>query len=214
MGAHQVEPVFTFEGVAVESAGRRILHDVDLRVPAEGITAVVGASGAGKSTLTRLCNRLIDPSEGTVRFRGRDIREVDVLGLRRAVGMVFQRSTVFDGTVADNLAVTGAARHRWEEALESVGLDPPDFLEREASTLSGGEAQRLCLARTLLVDPEVLVADEPTASLDAESARMLEDLARRIADGGVPVLWVTHDTGQVERIADRRVELAEGTVVR
>jgi putative ABC transport system ATP-binding protein len=200
--------------VAVDVAGRRILHDVDLRVPADGITAAVGASGAGKSTLTRLCNRLIDPSEGIVRFRGRDVREVDVLTLRHAVGMVYQQSTVFDGTVADNLAVTGAATDRWDGALESVGPDPAGFLERDASTRSGGEAQRLCLARTLLVDPQILAADEPTASLDAESARVFEDLARRIADGGVPVLWVTHDAGQVDRIADRRVHLADGTVVR
>ena len=190
-----------------------VLHDVDLEVAGSGITAVLGPSGSGKSTLTRLCNRLLDATSGTVRLRGTDVRELDVLQLRHTVGMVFQRPTLFDGSVGDNLDATGVAdpdAHR--EVLDSVGLDA-DFLPRDSATLSGGEAQRACLARTLLMRPEVLVADEPTASLDEAAARTLEGLARRLADDGVPILWVTHDLAQVERIADRRVTLQAGRVV-
>lgn len=205
--------VFTFAGVGVRLGGNQVLDDVDLAVPAHGITAVLGPSGSGKSTLTRLTNRLLDPTAGSVTLRGTDVRALDVLELRRTVGMVFQRPTLFDGTVRDNLVAThveDAARH--EEILDAVGLEAV-FLDRAGSTLSGGEAQRVCLARALLMRPGVLVADEPTASLDHASSLALEALARRLADDGVPILWVTHDLAQVERIADQRVTLEGGRVV-
>ncbi len=205
--------VFTFDRVSVRFGQTEVLSDVDLAVAGRGITVVLGPSGSGKSTLTRLCNRLLDPTSGRVRLRGTDVRELDVLELRRTVGMVFQRPTLFDGSVADNLNATGVNdRDAHRHVLDSVGLDP-DFLPRASATLSGGEAQRACLARTLLMRPQVLVADEPTAALDVAAARTLEGLARRLADDGVPVLWVTHDLAQVERIADRRVTLQAGRVV-
>ena len=207
-------PVFTFDSASVAFGDRAVLDGIDLAVAGSGITAVLGPSGSGKSTLTRLCNRLLDPSAGTVSLRGTDVRELDVLELRRTVGMVFQRPTVFDGSVTDNLAATGVedpAAHA--QILGSVGL-AADVLERTASTLSGGEAQRVCLARTLLMRPQVLVADEPTSSLDHDSTLVLEALARELADSGVPILWVTHDLAQVERIADQRVVLDAGRVAR
>jgi putative ABC transport system ATP-binding protein len=205
--------LFTFNDVSVTFGEAEVLRGVDLEVSGAGITAVLGPSGSGKSTLTRLCNRLLDPSSGRVSLRGTDVRHLDVLELRRAVGMVFQRPTLFDGNVRDNLKATGVtdpAAHR--EVLESVGLDQA-FMERAAETLSGGEAQRVCLARTLLMQPQVLVADEPTASLDEAASRTLEGLARSLADRGVPILWVTHDLAQVDRIADHRVVLEAGRVV-
>lgn len=206
--------MFSFRGVGVTIDGTPVLRDVTLDVPSFGVTVVVGASGSGKSTLTRLCNRLLDPTEGVVEFRGEDVRSLDVLALRRAVGMVFQRATVFEGTVADNLDVTGVReRSAHERVLNEVGLDPASVYDQDAASLSGGEAQRLCLARTLLVDPQVLVADEPTASLDEGAARRLEGLACDAAERGVPVLWVTHDKAQVERVADRVVVLDGGTIV-
>ena len=100
----------------------------------------------------------------------------------------------------------------YEEALDAVGL-PSSVLGQVAATLSGGEAQRVCLARTLLMRPEALVADEPTSSLDHESTLALEALARALADDGIPILWVTHDRAQVERVADARVVLENGRVV-
>lgn len=207
-----VSDVFTFERVSVTLGSATILDGIELRVPARGISVVSGRSGSGKSTLTRLCNRLLDASEGVVRHRGQDVRSLDVLALRRAVGMVFQRSTLFDGTVRDNLAVTGVNEPRQHIAiLDSVGLGSA-FLDRDASTLSGGESQRICLARTLLMRPQVVVADEPTAALDETSARYLEELACRLASDGVPILWVTHDLAQAERISDHHVILEEGRV--
>ncbi len=179
-----------------------------------GITCVLGPSGAGKSTLLRLCNRLEVPTAGTVRFRGRDVAELDPLALRREVGMVFQRPTLFGGTVRDNLAV---ARPDGDEAafvgaLERARLDA-SFLDRPADELSGGEAQRACLARTLVTGPRVLLMDEPTSALDPASRRGLEDLARSLADEGVPMLWVTHDLAQADRLADDVLVLIGGRLV-
>jgi putative ABC transport system ATP-binding protein len=189
-----------------------VLSGLDLQVPGSGITVVVGPSGSGKSTLTRLCNRLIDPTHGVIRLWDRDLRDLDVLALRRSVGMVFQRPTVFTGTVRENLAATGVAdRQQHLDALADVGL-APTILDQAARTLSGGEAQRVCLVRALLMRPEVLVADEPTASLDEPATLSLEGLVRTIAAHGVPVLWVTHDLAQFERLADHGVVLADGRV--
>ena len=206
------DAVFSFDGVGVRLGSNEVLSDVHLEVPRIGITVILGPSGSGKSTLTRLTNRLLDPTVGTVSLRGTDVRSLDVLELRRTVGMVFQRSTLFDGTVRDNLAATGvqdAAAHH--AMLDTVGLEAA-FLDRIGDTLSGGEAQRVCLARALLMRPSVLVADEPTASLDHDSTLALEQLARGLADDGVPILWVTHDLAQVGRIADHRVTLEGGRV--
>lgn len=208
------DQTFSFEDVSVSFGDTSVLRNLNLQVPSHGITVVVGPSGSGKSTLVRLCDRLIDPTSGVVRFRGADLRGLDVLELRRKVGLVFQRPVVFAGTTSDNLSITGVTdpgRHR--EVLAAVGLDGQEILHREAAALSGGEAQRLCLARTLLVEPEVLVTDEPTASLDHLSAESLEDLAKDAARTGTPVLWVTHDIAQMCRLADHAVVLVGGQVV-
>lgn len=207
-------PLFALEGVAVELGGRDVLHDVDATVPDGALTTIVGPSGGGKSTLLRLCNRLAVPSAGRVLFRGRDLADLDVLATRRRIGMVFQVPTLFGGTVRDNLVEAaphaGDAAHR--AALADAELDP-SFLDRDADALSGGEAQRACFARTLVTRPEVLLADEPTSSLDQATARMLERLARGLVDRGVAVLWVTHDPAQSRRLADWTLAVEAGTVV-
>lgn len=191
------------------------LVDVDLSIPLDGITVVVGPSGSGKSSLLRLCNRLEAPSRGRVLLDGADLATLDVLALRRRLGMVFQRPTLFPGTVRENLLVADPSgdERRHAAALERCGL-PPGLLDREADGLSGGEAQRACLARTLLTDPDVLLCDEVTSSLDGRSRRVVEDLVRSLADDeGLGVLWVTHDLDQARRLADRTVVVLEGSVV-
>jgi putative ABC transport system ATP-binding protein len=208
--------LFAFEGVTVEGgSGRTILSEVTASVPDGGITVIVGPSGAGKSTLLRLCNRLEVPSAGRVLLRGEDLAGLDPLALRRRVGMVFQRPTPFGGTVADNLrvAVPEIAEDAMAAALERTGL-AGGFLSRAAADLSVGEAQRMCVARTLVTEPEVLLMDEPTSALDRDHRLELERLARRLSREGVPILWVTHDGEQVGRLADWVLALREGRLER
>jgi putative ABC transport system ATP-binding protein len=206
--------LFAFERVSVAGEGGvRILSDLSAGVPDGGITVVVGRSGSGKSTLLRLCNRLAVPASGRVIFRGADLAGLDPLQLRRSVGMVFQQPVPFGGSVRDNLRVAAPEADTDEllAALERAEL-PGRFLERPAGDLSGGEAQRMCLARTLVTGPQVLLMDEPTSALDRGSTRAIEGLARDLCRDGVPLVWVTHDLGQAMRLADWVVALADGAL--
>jgi putative ABC transport system ATP-binding protein len=202
---------FKFDRVTVVRAGRRVLNKVTASIPAAGITVVSGPSGAGKTTLLRLCNRLEVPDAGAVSYRGQLLDELDPLTLRRRVGMVFQRPTPFPGSVADNLAVAhpGATTEELIMALERVALDP-GLLDQEARTLSGGELQRMCLARTLVTQPETLLLDEPTSALDAQPKQVFETTARELAGQGITILWVTHDDAQASRVANRIYQLRDG----
>lgn len=206
-------PLFAFEHVSLELGGRRVLDDVTAEIPDDGVTCLVGASGSGKSTLLRLCNRLEVPTSGVVRFRGRDVASLDPLRHRRQVGMVFQRPTPFPGSVRENLLVArpDATDDVLRAALERAAL-PAAFLDRVADDLSGGEAQRMCVARTLVTEPEVLLMDEPTSALDPVATAELEALARQLAADGVRIVWVSHDPEQVARIADHRLVVDAGRV--
>jgi putative ABC transport system ATP-binding protein len=206
--------LFAFEHVSVAGLdGRWRLREVNGSIPATGVTALLGPSGSGKSTLLRCCNRLEVPTEGIVRFRGHDVAGLDVLQLRRRISMVFQRPTPFPGTCRDNLRVAEPTLDddRARELLERVQLGP-EFLDRSATELSGGEAQRLCLARSLAVGPEAVLMDEVTSSVDPAARRALEVLARSLADNGIPVVWVTHDLAQARRIADTTLVIVGGRV--
>jgi putative ABC transport system ATP-binding protein len=207
-------PLFEFDGVTRLVGGVRILDGVTAAVPRCRVAVLAGASGSGKSSLLRLCNRLDVPTSGRVLFRGQDVAGLDPLTLRRRVGMVFQRPTLFPGTVGDNLLVArpDADAPALRELLARVHLDP-GLVDRSGADLSGGEAQRACLARTLITEPEVILMDEPTSSLDGPAKLALEHLAGELGGSGVSVVWVTHDLGQLRRLADWVLVLDHGRVV-
>lgn len=213
--ASEAAALFALERVGVESGGTVVLDQVDLGLAAGRLTVLVGPSGSGKSTLLRLLNRLEAPTTGVVRFRGRDVASLDPLAHRRTVGMVFQRPVTFGGTAADDLRVAApeASADDLRAALAGVGLDV-GLLARPTDALSGGEAQRVCIARALLTRPEVLLMDEPTSSLDPASREVIELLGRDLVARGVSIVWVTHDMDQAARIADAVVVLRGGRIDR
>ena len=201
-----------YRDVRVDGDDGPIVEGFSAAVPAGRLTVIVGPSGAGKTTLLRLLNRLDDPDGGAVLFAGQDVRRYDVLDLRRRVQVVGQVPGTFPGTVAANVAVAidgpGSAaadgRHVDVEALLArVGLDP-GLAAREADRLSVGEAQRLCLARSLALRPEVLALDEPTSALDTASKTGIETLIVGLAESGLTVVMVTHDPRHTE-LADHVV---------
>lgn len=200
-------PAIELSDVVVTRSGRRVVDQLSATFAAGRITGIVGPSGSGKTTLLRLVNRLSLPDSGVVRYDGTDVAQLDPLRLRRRVGMVFQRPTAFPGTVRDNLAEAAPdADGTYASALEQAALDP-NLIDRDTGQLSGGELQRVCLARTLVTAPETLLLDEPTSNLDEDSTRVFEAAARSLVDAGTTIVWVTHDRGQLDRVADDVLEI-------
>jgi putative ABC transport system ATP-binding protein len=205
---------FVLDDVTVASGPTRLLDQISALIPAGGCTAIVGPSGAGKSTLLRLLNRLVEPSQGQVFFDG-VVVELDVLALRRQVSLVAQPPTLLTDRVSDELRVGSPdlPADRLAGLLVRVGL-PISLAERRTAELSGGEAQRVCLARALAVEPRVLVLDEPTSALDGLNAALIADLARdHITTGGTVVL-AGHDLTVIRRIADTVLALDHGRLIK
>ena len=207
--------LFALEDVSCMRGDTTVLTKVSVELGREA-TAILGPSGAGKSTLLRLLNRLADPEVGAVRYRGRDLRDFDVLELRREVALVPQLPALLDGTVADNVGYGPRLCGEGcdvEAALALAGLDAA-FATRPARQLSVGEQQRVMLARALALKPDVLLLDEPTAALDERARdaveRTLLDLRGRLS---ASLIVVTHDQAQARRLADRLVLLEQGRIL-
>ena len=200
---------FEYRDVRVDGDDGPIVEGFTAVISRVGLTAMVGSSGAGKTTLLRLLNRLDDPDAGQVLLDGKDVREYDVLQLRRRVQYVGQVPVTFPGTVAENLAMAESSADA-PALLGRVGLSTA-LVERRADALSVGEAQRLSLARALACEPEALLLDEPTSALDTASKGGIEQLIRSLADGGLTVVLVTHDPRQAAELADAVIEVGTGT---
>jgi putative ABC transport system ATP-binding protein len=194
--------LFTLEEVTVRRGGALLLDHVTCQVPAGACTAVTGPSGAGKTTLLRLLNRLEEPDAGRIRLDGRPLPELDVLALRRRVALVAQAPVMLTSRVLDELRAgqPGLGEEQAAGLLKQVSL-PPAMLARSTAGLSGGEAQRLCLARALAARPQVLLLDEPTSALDPASTQAVEQAASAFIAAGGSVVLVSHDPAQTRRIA-------------
>jgi osmoprotectant transport system ATP-binding protein len=192
-------------------------------VPAGSFTVLLGPSGCGKSTLLRTVNRLVIPTAGTVTLGDRDVASFEPTALRRSIGYVIQAVGLFAHmTVAQNIAIVPELLHwdreriarRVDELLELVGLDPQRYRAHFPRELSGGEQQRVGVARAIAAEPQVLLMDEPFGAVDAIARRSLQDEMLRIVRRlQTTVLFVTHDVEEALRVADRIAVMREGKLV-
>ena len=197
-------PLLSARGLCFDAGGQRLIDSVDLDITPGRCTVIMGANGSGKSLLLRLLHGLLEPSEGSVSWRGKPLDRA----ARQDQAMVFQRPVMLRRSVAANLrfalsvrGVRGAERKAREaETLTLARLDA--LKDRPARVLSGGEQQRLAMARALISAPRLLFLDEPTASLDPASTLAIEHLIEGARDSGTTIILVTHDAGQARRLGD------------
>ena len=213
------DPILRTENLGRVVNEKILVDDVTFEVQTGEVLAIVGPSGAGKSSLLRLLNRLDEPTSGTVYVEGMDYRQIAPRELRRKLGMVNQRPFLFPGTVEQNLQFgplqrgESLSKDSVEQLLGQVGLR--GYASRNVANLSGGEAQRVSVARTLANSPLVLLLDEPTSALDETSKREVESTVQTIVrDQGLTCVLVTHDTAQAARLAERALVLESGRVAR
>jgi len=213
-------------------SGELVLKELDLHISGSGITAIIGSSGAGKSTLLRCINRLVEPTSGSITLDGVELTALQgaaLRNMRRSIGMIFQnfnlidRLSVMENVLSGRLGFVSffqAASRRYPQAdidkafglLERVGLQ--DYVNKRADTLSGGQRQRVGVVRALMQEPKVLLADEPTASLDPKtSVQILELIGDISSELGLPVLLNIHNVAQARQFAQRIVGLRFGTII-
>jgi len=199
-----------------------ILCKINLTVERGEILGLIGPTGSGKTTLLRLINLLDEPSAGSILFEGRKATgrpEKEQLRARRKMAMVFQKPVMFKASVEENVSyglrvrgsVDATVREKVEEALAAVGLS--GYEGRDANTLSGGETQRIALARALVLEPELLLLDEPTANLDPGSAASIDSLLQTLAKSRTAVILATHNMEQCRKLAGRVAVLQSGRLV-
>ncbi len=221
---------FAVRNFSVWYGAKQALHDISLDIPERSVVALIGPSGCGKSTFLRALNRMNDLIEGTrhtgeILLDGEDVygRAVNLVDLRRRVGMVFQKSNPFPKTVFENVVfgprVAGVRNKAQlaeicERCLRGVALwdEVKDRLNESALNLSGGQAQRLCIARALATDPEVLLLDEPASALDPASTARIEDLIFELKVDYTIVI-VTHNMQQAARVSDQTAFFFQGRLI-
>ena len=194
----------------------KALDSVSLNAEGGQIVVLIGANGAGKTTLLRIISGLEKPDKGNIYFNGKVLNDGE---LRQASTLVFQRTAMFSGTVYDNLAYglrirgqpENEIKQKISDVLSIVGLK--NFEKRRAKKSSGGEQQRISLAIALLINPKILLLDEPTANLDPNSSRIIEGTIRSRRNKDTIIILATHNLGQAKRLADITVHMHEGKVI-
>lgn len=227
----QIEnPIVDARAVSLFYGNNRALHDISLTIPRRKVTALIGPSGCGKTTFLRCLNRMNDLIDGvrvlgSIRLDGQEINTptLDVIELRRRIGMVFQKSNPFPKTIYENVVyglriagIRGRAilDEQAAKSLRRSGLwdEVKDRLHASALSLSGGQMQRLCIARAIAVNPEIILMDEPCSALDPRSTTRIEDLIAELRNE-YTIIIVTHNMQQAARVSDYTAFLYEGNLV-
>jgi len=212
------ECIFSMDDVSFVIGDNQILTNISFKLDNSGITGIIGPSGSGKSTLLRLLNKLISPTVGTVSFNGNNITDIPSSELRKQIGMVQQRPYLFAGDVRYNLLYGPRiwnieySDDKLLQLLKRVALDA-DFLDRNIDGLSGGEQQRVSLARTLANEPCAILLDEPTSALDIVSEEIIENTLKQLAKEGIKIVVVTHSLEQTKRLVDELLFLKDGQLI-
>ncbi|MDD2498233.1 MAG: phosphate ABC transporter ATP-binding protein [Desulfitobacteriaceae bacterium] len=216
------QSVLELKEISKKFGDRQVLTKISYQFYPQRMYGLVGPSGAGKSTILRILDLLENPTEGEIFYRGKPVGagRSERLKMRRRIGMVFQQPVLFSGTVLDNifygLKVRGEKfaenKDKLEDILKLVGLE--EMEKQKATTLSGGEAQRLALARVMVLEPEVLLLDEPTANLDPTNVNMIEKVLLEIRERyGTTIIIVTHNLFQAKRLVDEVLLIYDGRLV-
>ncbi len=213
------EPALHFHNVSYLINERSILKEITGSFPKGKITTLVGPSGAGKTTLLKLCNGLVSPSTGQIFMNNRSLTEYDPIALRRQIGIALQNAPVIKGTVFNNLALPLSLQGKKLDEqtaidyLQDVGLES-SLLHRDSERLSGGQRQKVSIARTLINRPNILLLDEITSALDPTSMREIEELIVKInSKYEVTMIWITHNLEQAFSIGDYTWVLKDGEIV-
>ncbi|MBU8792292.1 phosphate ABC transporter ATP-binding protein [Oceanobacillus caeni] len=215
----EFEPIITFKNVTFSDRNVPIIKNISGSFAKGKITTLVGPSGAGKTTLFRLCNGLISPDSGQIIINDKPIDEYDPIILRRKIGLALQSATMLSGSVYKNLSLPLTLKGETlpeddaKELLEDVSLGK-DFLNRNINDLSGGQKQKVSIARTLVNRPKVLLLDEITSSLDRISQHDIEELIQKINQKyGTTIVWITHNLDQALTIGDYSWVMIAGEVL-
>ncbi|TDT60952.1 ABC transporter ATP-binding protein [Fonticella tunisiensis] len=209
--------ILYLEKVSYQRENKTILKNVNLTVNESDFIIVTGPSGSGKSTLLKLLNNLISPTKGRIVYRGKSMEEYNPVELRQNISLCFQTPYLFGRTVFENMVFPFNIRRKnidksmIHSLLKNLDLKE-EILHKDIKNLSGGEKQRVSLARTLLFKPDILLLDEITSALDEENTLKVENIITKLNNEGVTIIWVTHNKEQAERLGTRRIHIAGGTV--
>lgn len=210
--------LFSLRDVCYDINGKRILSNITIDIDSTGITGIIGPSGSGKTTFLCLLNKLYSPSSGTIIFDGKDVVDIPSRELRKLVGMVQQRPHLFSGTIRNNLEYgpkiwkISYTDDELVELMAKIAL-PADFLDREIDGLSGGEQQRVSLARSLANKPCTLLLDEPTSALDIISSEIIENTIKKLSTEGMKIIIVTHSLEQTKSLTNQLLFLKDGELI-